>query len=119
MALRPTYGPDGGAFYTGYGIQEYADKLENINNASTYCEGKEDSVTSLNYCKAALVNPYFCNKMQPIIIGFMLFTDQGSDPEECFHDIAVIWEDPSFCKRAKDKDFCYLRTAAHIVSLKF
>lgn len=56
-------------------------------------------------CQALVENPYICNR-----IGFIgpIFFNEASKGE-CYEDAALIWKDPSLCKKTKNKDQCYLR----------
>lgn len=52
------------------------------------------------FCRAFLENPHFCSK-----ISYLVGPSRGI----CYQDAALIWDDPSLCRKAEYPDFCYLR----------
>lgn len=77
------------------------------NNPEQWCKNIYLSYTTLKedyyFCRAFLENPNFCGKISYFLTG----PSKGI----CYQDAALIWKDPSLCKKADDQEFCYLRMA--------
>lgn len=66
------------------------------------------------YCKALTINPYFCSR-----ITFLNSWTHKVTKSECYQDVALSsWQDPFFCEKTKDRDFCYLRMVTFLVREK-
>lgn len=81
---------------------------EGANNSAQWCKevfphrSENGSIVKEDYyfCQAVLENPYFCSK-----ISYQI----GESGDICYQDAAFVWNDSSFCQKAKYPDFCYLR----------
>lgn len=75
-------------------------------DSSEWCENVYLSYTLLEedyyFCRAFLENPYYCGK-----ISYHIGPSRGI----CYQDAALVWNDPSLCESAENKNFCYIRLA--------